>query len=78
MDKSSLTASHARDLVSRITHDDPEVADLLFQLCVVLDSSTPVGAATRSEILNQCFCLTGKFHKACEAYTEEILMTIAA
>ncbi len=75
MNESSL--SHQQDVVSRIVDGDPDRAELLFELLVLTDASTPIGAAAHAGALQQCYADTPEFYVACRE-KESKLKAVAA
>lgn len=56
--------SHRQHIVSEIVHGDPEIADLLFELLVITDSSTSVGAAIHADVLHDLYNMSPESYAA--------------
>lgn len=58
MTSNNSTPSYRRDIVSRLTHDDPGAAEMLIELMLLTDSQTPIGAAAHLAVIDQAYELT--------------------
>lgn len=65
------TQSHLRDLVAQLAADS-EQAEALFRLLVLADSSTPKGAAMRTEAIKQAFFYTHECDDAVRQAAEKV------
>jgi hypothetical protein len=65
MENSQSALSHRQHLVSQIVENDPERADLLFELLVLTDSSTPEGAAAHADAKHACYVLSPDCYRQC-------------
>lgn len=65
---SESPAFHARNLVSQIVREDPEIAAALIRLAALADGSTPKGAAIRREALLYAYEFTEHCQRGLEAF----------
>ena len=72
MATSNTTESYLRDIVARVTHDDPQRADAAIELLVLTDCSTPLGAAAHLKVLNLLYDHTDDHEQAKVRHLEEI------
>jgi hypothetical protein len=64
--------SHRQDILSQIVDNDPIKADLLFELLVITDASTPIGAAAHADTLDALYPLTEECHQRCRERQERV------
>ena len=62
--RTESSTSHRQDIVSQIVQNDPDRAELLFELLVLTDTSTPYGAAAHADVLHDLYALTPECYAA--------------
>lgn len=64
--------SYRREIVSRLTHDDPGAAAILIELMLLTDSQTPIGAATHLAVIDDAYELTEHRRQGRNRFVEEL------
>lgn len=72
MSTPDTSLSHRQHLVSQIVHNDPELANALFELLVLTDCSDPVGAAAHADALHDVYAQTSECFSECEKREKRI------
>lgn len=70
--------SYRRHIVSHLTHDDPDAAEMLIELMIMADSQTPTGAANHSEVISQAYDLTDDYRQHRDDFTKRVRERLSA
>lgn len=72
MNCNNSTPSYRREMVSRLTHDDPAAAEILIELMLLTDSQTPIGAAAHLAVIDDAYELTEHRRQGRDRFVEEL------
>lgn len=72
MPLSQSSLLHRQHIVAEMVDHDPHRAELLFELLVLTDASTPIGAAAHADTLDSLYPLTEDIHERCREKQERV------
>ena len=66
--------SHRHNVLSQIIQNDPDTAELVFELLVLTDQGTPEGRAAHADTLHECYTFTPDCYARCREKEHQVRM----